>query len=151
MNAVEIEQDQTMAVTDTDLAERVKREKASNEDDDIIGRAHGLKQRFHHVWRTTERVRSDEQAILSGVENKRVLDYGCGKGDFALKLLERGARVDGIDIAQTYIDECNEAARAAGYEAGSYCFQVMDAHKLTFEDDSFDFVVGNGILHHLNF
>lgn len=134
-----------------EVAERVERERASNEGDDIIGRAHDLKQRFHHVWRTTERIRADEEAILKEVRGKRVLDYGCGKGDFALKLLAAGAQVDGIDIAENYIEESIAVALKAGYPASQFNFQIMDAHALTFDANSFDYVVGNGILHHLNF
>lgn len=138
-------------MTDTDLAARVEREKALNEGDDIIGRAHALKDRFSHVWKTTERVRGDEWDILKDVDGKNVLDYGCGKGDYAVKLLDMGARVEGIDIAQTYIDECSRLARDGCYDPARYCFQVMDAHTLDFPDDHFDVVIGNGILHHLDF
>lgn len=138
-------------MADTDLALRVEREKASNEGDDIIGRAHALKDRFSHVWQTTERVRRDEWQILNDVSGKRVLDYGCGKGDYAVRLLAMGAYVEGIDIARTYIDECSQVAREGGYDPSRYRFQVMDAHRLEFPDDHFDIVVGNGILHHLDF
>jgi SAM-dependent methyltransferase len=34
-------------------------------------------------------------------------------------------------------------------DAKRYKFFVMDAHQLQFPDGSFDFVVGNGIIHHL--
>ena len=45
---------------------------------------------------------------------KRVLDYGCGRGDDALRLLERGAaHVTGFDISDAEIDHAQQAAREA--------------------------------------
>ena len=32
----------------------------------------------------------------------------------------------------------------------NFNFRVMDAHKLEFEENKFDLVIGNGILHHLD-
>jgi SAM-dependent methyltransferase len=110
-----------------------------------------LKDRFYHFWAITDEIRTFEQQLLMDVREKEVLDYGCGKGDFALKLLGMGAKVHGIDIAQSYIDECLKVTSDNGFGADRCSFRVMDAHKLEYPDNSFDFVVGNGILHHLDF
>jgi len=40
--------------------------------------------------------------------------------------------------------------QAAGVDKNRYDFYVMDAHQLSFDDSSFDLIVGFGILHHLN-
>lgn len=133
-----------------ELARRVERERQSNDVDDVLGRSKGLKNRFPHVWRTTERVRMAERALLDDLAGKRVLDYGCGVGDFAVELLARGARVDGIDIAASYVEESRRTAEAGGFPADRYAFHVMDGHALTFADETFDLVIGNGILHHLD-
>jgi SAM-dependent methyltransferase len=85
------------------------------------------------------------------VRDRSVLDYGCGKGGDALKYLHQGAKkVYGIDISQSYIQECIQLVHQAGYADTCYDFQVMDAHKLMFDDNVFDLVIGNGILHHLD-
>ena len=84
---------------------------------------------------------------LSG---KIVLDYGCGKGLDSLKLLKAGATVYGIDIAENYINETISLAEKNGFSSKDYNFQVMDAHDLKFENNKFDLVIGNGILHHLD-
>lgn len=136
---------------DAGQLERVKREKEVNESSDIIRRSFIQKQRFSHTWSTLERIHKDVWETLGDLTGKRVLDYGCGKGDFATRLLQVGAQVDGIDISQSYIDVCYEAVRAAGIDESRYSFQVMDAHETTFDNGAFDVVIGNGILHHLNF
>ena len=135
----------------SDIVDRVERERISHEDDNVLARAYALKDRFSHIWTITDRVRKDENRLLKQAKGKRVLDYGCGRGEFALQLLEIGAIVEGIDISSAYVKTCEEVCKEHGYPASSWSFQVMDAHQLTFEDNSFDYVVGNGILHHLDF
>jgi ubiquinone/menaquinone biosynthesis C-methylase UbiE len=133
------------------IMQRVERERASHDKDDVLARAYALKDRFYHVWSVTERVRRDENIIMRSAAGKRVLDYGCGRGEYSLELLKLGANVEGIDISETYVKAAEQAARGAGYESSRYTFQVMDAHRLEFADNSFDFVIGNGILHHLDY
>lgn len=79
----------------------------------------------------------------------RVLDYGCGNGDFSRILASRGARVCGIDISPKLIELARARAAQAGMN-GSLQFFVGDAHQTPFEDASFDYVFGNGALHHLD-
>lgn len=133
------------------IAKRVAREKEAHDGDDVLARAYALKDRFSHIWSVTDRVRKDENAILAQADGKRVLDYGCGRGEYSLELLSLGADVEGIDISKAYVDLCFQACRDHGIDERRFNFQVMDAHKLDFPDDSFDFVVGNGILHHLDY
>jgi SAM-dependent methyltransferase len=80
---------------------------------------------------------------LSG---KRVLDYGCGGGGFSNLLASKGARVEGIDISESLV---NLAARSIPDGIPPPSFSVRDAHETGFADASFDYVFGNGILHHL--
>lgn len=134
-----------------EIMQRVEREKASHDGDDVLARAYALKDRFRHIWTITERVRRDENSIMSAAKGKRVLDYGCGRGEYSLELLSLGAKVEGIDISQAYVQKAQQACLAAGHDPADFNFQVMDAHSLDFDDDSFDFVVGNGILHHLDY
>lgn len=135
----------------SDILARVEREKASHDGDDVLARAYALKDRFRHVWRVTARVRNDENRIMQAAKGRKVLDYGCGRGEYSLELLKLGADVEEIDISQSYIDKAAATCREKGYDEARFRFQVMDAHKLTFPDESFDFVVGNGILHHLDY
>lgn len=132
--------------------ERIERERKSHEDDDVLQESIKLKAKFAHITqypgiRKLMRKFDDSYQNLSG---KIVLDYGCGKGLDSLKLLKAGATVYGIDIAENYINETITLAEENGFSSKDYNFQVMDAHDLKFENNKFDLVIGNGILHHLD-
>lgn len=131
---------------------RVERERAAHTEDDVLGRSVQLKDRFAHIWSypALRRLLDTFDAHLADLDGKRVLDLGCGHGERSLMLLERGADVDGIDISSVYIAEAERAARTAGFPEDRYRFVAGDAHHLPYDDTSFDSVVGNGILHHLD-
>jgi SAM-dependent methyltransferase len=88
-----------------------------------------------------------ETANLKGAT---VLDYGCGNGNFSMMLAARGARVFGIDISPKLIEQARVSAAMIGRNGNSPEFVVGDAHHTPFDDAMFDYVVGNGALHHLD-
>lgn len=135
-----------------DLQQRVARERAAHTEDDVLARSYVLKDRFAHIWSYPSRKRLEERLslYLSDLKGKRVLDYGCGRGDASLRYLNSGAHVTGIDISKPYVEDADRRAREAGFELDQFSFHVMDAHDLAFPDASFDVVVGFGILHHLD-
>lgn len=79
-----------------------------------------------------------------------VLDYGCGDGKFSLRLANLGARVVGVDISPKLIEQARASASNVGLNGLSPQFIVGDAHHAPFDDNSFDYVFGNGVLHHLD-
>jgi SAM-dependent methyltransferase len=79
-----------------------------------------------------------------------VLDYGCGSGEFSRVLALRGARVVGIDISPKLIETARASAANIGLNGSCPQFMVCDAHHTPFSDNTFDYVVGNGALHHLD-
>ncbi|MEM6785631.1 MAG: class I SAM-dependent methyltransferase [Bacteroidota bacterium] len=131
---------------------RVERERAAHTEDDVLGRSIVLKNRFAHIWNypALRRLRASQDTHLADLTGRRVLDFGCGRGERSLTLLERNAVVDGIDISRVYIEEADAAAHAAGHSAERFQFVVGDAHALPYADATFDIVVGDGILHHLD-
>jgi ubiquinone/menaquinone biosynthesis C-methylase UbiE len=136
-----------------ELEKRVVRERISHTDNDVLENSHKLKSFFLHTTlsKTIKRLENDFSSFLNSVEKLKILDVGCGRGELALALLEKGADyVAGIDISSNYVDDALLKARNCGYETSHYSFDVMDAHKLTFKDNFFDIVVGTGILHHLD-
>jgi SAM-dependent methyltransferase len=77
---------------------------------------------------------------------KSVLEIGCGRGEIARRLGEKtGMHVLGIDRSPSFVSEAR-----AHPAVGDVHFEVMDftsAEELS--GRSFDYIVGNGILHHL--
>ena len=135
-----------------EIRQRVEREREAHTDHDVLGESVQLKNRFAHIWTYpgVARLRATLDAALQGERGQRVLDYGCGRGERSLTALGHGARVDGLDISPVYIEEATRAAREAGHAADQFSFVVGDAHALPYDDATFDLVIGEGIVHHLD-
>lgn len=132
---------------------RVERERAAHTEDDVLGRNAELKDRyFPHIYGypALRRLFDRLEAHLDAADGARVLDLGCGRGERSVDLLRRGAVVDGIDISPVYTSQAEAAARAAGFDDDRFTFVAGDAHRLPYDDATFDLVVGDGILHHLD-
>lgn len=93
------------------------------------------------------RIRCRKEAI-GDLQGKRVLDLGCGGGLASMDALRAGAFVTAIDISPASIEYLIDMATKENLHHHLDA-RVMDAHHLDFEDESFDIVFGNGILHHL--
>lgn len=78
-------------------------------------------------------------AAIAEVRPTRVLDAGCGSGDFAALLTAPDVRC--VDISPAAVD----AARARGLRA-----EVSDIQKLPFPDGAFDVSVANWVLYHVH-
>ncbi len=87
-------------------------------------------------------------ACVEGARGKRVLEIGCGPGSVSLRLAAAASHVTGIDISDTAVRQATERAARAGF--GHVEFRVMNAEELDFPSQSFDFVCGRAILHHLD-
>jgi SAM-dependent methyltransferase len=92
--------------------------------------------------------RRHEWFIAQAKERKagRILEIGCGTGDASAAVaLGTGAEVVGIDTSNMFVNQA-----LATHQAENLRFERLDL----FTDDAtkmgtFDFVFGNGILHHL--
>ncbi|MBN1874738.1 MAG: class I SAM-dependent methyltransferase [Anaerolineae bacterium] len=83
---------------------------------------------------------------MSDIEKKQILEFGSGRGEFSVALAKLGGIVTGIDIGENLIELARRVATTNNVDCE---FVVGSIDKLQFEDNLFDFVVGNGILHHL--
>lgn len=83
------------------------------------------------------------------VKGKKLLDLGCGIGDASIYFALRGAEVTAIDISPAMIKLVKKLARLkrVSKKVGA---KVMVAEKLNLPSNSFDFVFGNGVLHHVD-
>ena len=85
---------------------------------------------------------------IGDLYQKKVLDLGCGDGFASMEALRLGAYVTAIDISPKSIEYLVALAEKENLH-NRLDARVMDAHQLEFEDETFDVVFGNGILHHL--
>jgi SAM-dependent methyltransferase len=76
-----------------------------------------------------------------------VLDVGCGTGENALYLAEKGFSVVGVDLATRAID----AAKAKSTERKlKVDFRIANALSLDFKNDYFDNAIDSGLFHTFN-
>ncbi|HTZ99712.1 MAG TPA: class I SAM-dependent methyltransferase [Candidatus Aquilonibacter sp.] len=90
--------------------------------------------------------------LLDGRERGRAIDIGTGPGQIVVKLALRLTRWKflGVDRAANMIAQARANLDAGGAAlAGRVEFQVADGNKLPFPDATFDFVMSNSVLHHL--
>jgi SAM-dependent methyltransferase len=85
-------------------------------------------------------VKLADAVLLAG----RVLDVGCGTGDNALFLAERGFNVTGLDSAPTALNIARTKARARG---AGVRFMLGDALQLAQLGEQFDTVIDSGLFH----
>jgi len=85
------------------------------------------------VWRIPE----DELGALGPLHGARVLEYGCGGGQFGLGLAARGAEVVGIDLSGAQL---GHALRLASDRGLRFPVAVADGERLPFGDAAFDVV-----------
>lgn len=74
---------------------------------------------------------------------KKVLEIGCGTGEFTKRIAQTGADITAVDISPDLL----EVARSS---ITNVRFHIQNVKKFDFEDGSFDVVIGSSILHHLN-
>lgn len=79
-----------------------------------------------------------------GLIKGSVLDVGCGTGDVALEMAERGFEAWGIDIVPQAIDQAKAKARLRNLQAA---FLVGDALELEHLNRTFDTVLDCGLFH----
>jgi 2-polyprenyl-3-methyl-5-hydroxy-6-metoxy-1,4-benzoquinol methylase len=85
--------------------------------------------------------------LVGDVKGMKLLEVGCGGGWLSIQLAERGAKVYGIDISGELIKYAmQEAVRNSCTD--NVVFEKMAVEDMTFEDESFDIVIGSSILHH---
>jgi ubiquinone biosynthesis O-methyltransferase len=117
---------------------------------DRAGAVHDLGPEAYSRWRASEIGAITERLegrlileLVGDVRGRKVLDVGCGDGEFALELARRGAFVTGIDAAAAMIEA---AERRAKRQNADIDFQVATAEQLPFPAEQFDVVTAITIL-----
>jgi 2-polyprenyl-3-methyl-5-hydroxy-6-metoxy-1,4-benzoquinol methylase len=76
-----------------------------------------------------------------------ILEVGCGTGELSLELAKiTGARVTGMDLSQKFIDY---AIANHHYPNLRFLVADLDGSPSKPPPEKYDYIVGNGILHHL--
>jgi SAM-dependent methyltransferase len=86
-------------------------------------------------------------AYFGDVAGKSLLDLGAGAGEASLYFAARGARVTAVDVSDGQLDVLRRAATERGLSVEA---RACAAERLPFADGTFDFVYGNGVLHHVD-
>lgn len=83
---------------------------------------------------------------LPSLAGKRVLDFGSGQGWQSIALARTGALVTGVELGGDLVAVAREIA---SLNNAACTFRIGSVTDLPFDDESFDCVIGNDILHHL--
>lgn len=89
-------------------------------------------------------------ALLGPVQGLRVADIGCGTGRHAIRLVEQGAHVVGVDFSPGMLSRAEEKSRILS-SSGSVRFVVHDIREpLPLASQSFDRVLCALVLDHIS-
>jgi ubiquinone/menaquinone biosynthesis C-methylase UbiE len=78
-------------------------------------------------------------------KDKHVLEIGCGNGADGVMWAQHGASYTGVDLTDAAVVAARKHFDVLGLPGR---FEIQNAEKLTFTDESFDFVYSHGVLHH---
>ncbi len=81
---------------------------------------------------------------FSSFKGQRLLEAGCGIGTDLVRFAQGGARVTGVDLAQTAIDLARKNFELHGVSAED--LRVANGEALPFEDGRFDAVYAHGVI-----
>lgn len=85
---------------------------------------------------------------IGSLEGRRILEFGCGTGWFTRKLARLGGEVSAFDISEEAVKRVQTLLASEGL-ADNVHIDQMAGEELLYEDDTFDFVIGVAVLHHL--
>lgn len=78
-----------------------------------------------------------------------VLDAGCGTGSYSVEIARFVGRVDAVDLSEGMLAGARSKAERSGIH-DRLSFRCASIDRLPFEDGSFDAVMINQVLHHLD-
>jgi len=119
--------------------------KHRQDDPDVVRREYADPSRLdarRSLWSRREGLKVGDVAFDAVVafEPRRVLEVGCGPGDFAARLKAAGIEVVAVDQSEQMV----RLARRHGVDA-----RIADVQELPFADGEFDAAVANFMLYHV--
>jgi SAM-dependent methyltransferase len=109
----------------------------------------GFNQGFVLTNSTEVRMKRRADWILERMDLSKdvdILEIGCGTGEISYWIAEKsGKRVLGTDLCVPFIEDAKKK-----YVLNNLSYDVLDFNKIEhFQNRRFDYIIGNGILHHL--
>jgi SAM-dependent methyltransferase len=84
---------------------------------------------------------------MGAIKNKSILDLGCGAGENSVYFALKQAKCIATDYSPLMVETALRLAKKYGVKIEG---RVMNAMKIEYPDDSFDFVYASNLLHHVN-
>src|SRR5690242_7409080 len=86
--------------------------------------------------------------LLDDLNNKKVLEIGCGRGDFSIWLSQQypAATITGTDFSPSAVEIARKKTDAA---LTNLSFQVENAEQLSFPDNTFDYIISCETMEHV--
>lgn len=84
--------------------------------------------------------------IQGSINDKKILDIGCGVGDFSFMFAKMGADVSGIDISEEAIKKAKERSEKEHFLCN---FLVTSIKDVDFPTQSFDIITSMAVLQHI--
>ena len=83
---------------------------------------------------------------ITNIQNKQIIDIGCGGGIYTKELALMGAKsVIGLDFSKEILQAAKE--NCSGFS--NISFIHGDAHSTPYPNDTFDIVISRAVIHHL--
>ena len=86
---------------------------------------------------------------IGNVDGKKILDFGCGEGWLGKLLASQGAEVWAFDISHEAVELTKSRFNNLNFRHKIHVNQ-MAAENLSYDSNTFDLIVGNAILHHID-
>ncbi|MFQ5716181.1 MAG: class I SAM-dependent methyltransferase [Nitrospinales bacterium] len=113
-----------------------------------------IHRQWERAYRTAENEAFYERAFdylaqkINAPENAAFLDAGCGSGSHSIRLAKRGFQVQAVDFSQNVLSLARENVKDMGLES-KIKIQRQDICALSFDSESFPFIVSWGVLMHV--
>lgn len=97
-----------------------------------------------YYWATSIPIEKHKNETCKIIKDSKVLEIGCASGYDAIDYCKYANSYIGVDISNIAIENCKILS------IKNAKFHCVDGHKLPANDNSIDYVIVNGLLHHLD-
>lgn len=130
----------------------------NHEDNSELVEMYLAKPNIHQSWTNTYLTAENDKffglafdyiaRVLSAPRNSIILDAGCGSCAHSIRLANRGFLVRAVDFSESVLKEAEANVKAKGLET-KIRIQREDILSLSFEDETFSYILCWGVLMHV--